>query len=521
MSTANPASAYQAHSPYIVAYFRQQHPLLMRWTALLAGFAAPSEATQQLAHCECGFGQGLGLAITAASCTDAQVGVDFMPEQVEQLSDLLTGSGITNAQLYATDFAGFLASNTQQFQSITLHGVWSWVAPEIRQQLIEIIRRFLADDGVVYISHNTLPGRAPLIPMQRLIVQTAAQFSHHDDQGLMAALAVINSMMPLSHYVQQSPELIAWWQSLAQAHPTYLAHEYLGHAWSPMLFSDTAALLAQAGLSFMCSADALELLPDLHLSEAQQSWLDAIDDINLRESYSDTLRNVGFRRDLWHKSACRLSADAQQTQLLQTALVLLHPVGALALTLTGDLGVFELPEAPLLLMLNHLAEHDYRPKTVAELWKRLAEQGIHVDFTAFKSLLIGLSALGYIHPAQTEHDVKQNSASAQALNRQLCQRAWQDGSVGYLASPLAGCGLQVSRLQQLLLLARAQTQSTNASDWATWLFAHRHLAVQPFCPDASASEQADWLATEAHQFDQVRLPLLLAHGVIANYKHQS
>jgi SAM-dependent methyltransferase len=521
MSTANPASAYQAHSPYIVAYFRQQHPLLMRWTALLAGFAAPSEATQQLAHCECGFGQGLGLAITAASCTDAQVGVDFMPEQVEQLSDLLTGSGITNAQLYATDFAGFLASNTQQFQSITLHGVWSWVAPEIRQQLIEIIRRFLADDGVVYISHNTLPGRAPLIPMQRLIVQTAAQFSHHDDQGLMAALAVINSMMPLSHYVQQSPELIAWWQSLAQAHPTYLAHEYLGHAWSPMLFSDTAALLAQAGLSFMCSADALELLPDLHLSEAQQSWLDAIDDINLRESYSDTLRNVGFRRDLWHKSACRLSADAQQTQLLQTALVLLHPVGALALTLTGDLGVFELPEAPLLLMLNHLAEHDYRPKTVAELWKRLAEQGIHVDFAAFKSLLIGLSALGYIHPAQTEHDVKQNSASAQALNRQLCQRAWQDGSVGYLASPLAGCGLQVSRLQQLLLLARAQTQSTNASDWAAWLFARQHLTTQPFCPDASASEQADWLATEAHQFDQVRLPLLLAHGVIANYKHQS
>jgi hypothetical protein len=42
MKMINPANAYQAQSPYIYAYFRQQHPLLMRWTALLAGFSAPS-----------------------------------------------------------------------------------------------------------------------------------------------------------------------------------------------------------------------------------------------------------------------------------------------------------------------------------------------------------------------------------------------------------------------------------------------------------------------------------------------
>ena len=514
MSTSNPASAYQAHSPYIVAYFRQQHPLLMRWTALLAGFTVPIASTQSLAHCELGFGQGLGLAITAASCSDTQIGVDFMPEQVEQLSDLLTDSGITNAQLHATDFAGFLASNKQQFQTITLHGVWSWVAPEIRQQLIEIIRRFLADDGVVYISHNTLPGRAPLIPMQRLIVQTAAQFSHHDDQGLMAALSVINSMMPLSNYVHQTPELIEWWRSLAQEHPTYLAHEYLGNAWTPMLFSDTAALLAQAGLSFVCSADALELLPECHLNEAQQSWLEAIEDINLRQSYSDTLRNVGFRRDLWSKSAQALSPEAQQAQLLQISLVLLHPVGALPLVLRGDLGAFELPEAPLLIMLNHLAEGCYQPKTAAGLWLVLAEQGITIEFNAFKSLLISLTALGYIHPAQEPAEVRANTTKGQALNVQLCQRAWTDASIGYLASPLAGCGLQVSRLQQLLLLAISETTSQSSEDWTHWLMSHYHSGKQSFMPeDMNEAEQHAWLLRLAEQFAQGRLPLLVAHGV--------
>ncbi len=510
----NPANAYQANSPYIYAYFRQQHPLLMHWTALLAGFSAPSEATQQLAHCELGFGQGLGLAITAASCNDTQVGVDFMPEQVEQLSALLKSSGIDNAQLYTTDFAGFLATNTQQFQTITLHGVWSWVAPEIRNQLIEIIQRFLASDGFVYLSHNTLPGRAPLIPMQRLIVQTAAQFSQHTDQGLTAALAVLNSMMPLSNYVQQTPELTDWWQSLAQEHPTYLAHEYLGNAWSPMLFSDTAALLAQAGLSFVCSADALELLPELHLTEAQQNWLAVIEDINLHQSYSDTLRNVGFRRDIWGKSVQKLSLSEQQTQLLETSLVLLHPVGALSLALRGDLGTFELPEVPLIIMLNHLATDNYYPKTASALWIVLTEQGVSVDLTTFISLLISLTALGYIHPAHTLLDTKNNKESAQRLNGLLCQRAWSDASIGYLASPVAGCGLQVSRLQQLLLLARNQTQSQNAIDWASWLFMKRSCAVQSFLPDVSEVEQSAWLIEVAQEFTQVRLPLLLAHCAI-------
>jgi hypothetical protein len=514
VNLANPAAAYQAESPYIYAYFRQQHPLLMRWTALLAGFASPSKETQALPHCELGFGQGLGLAITAASCSDLQVGVDFMPEQVAQLSSRLANAKIDNTQLYSTDFAGFLAENTQKFQTITLHGVWSWVAPEIRGQIIDIIRLFLADDGFVYLSHNTLPGRAPLIPMQRLIVQTAAQFKHHEDQGLMAALTVINSMMPMSNYVQHTPALIDWWQSLANEHPTYLAHEYLGNAWMPMLFSDTADLLAQAGVSFVCPADALELLPELHLTPEQQNWLAGIDDTNLRQSYSDTLRNVGFRRDIWSKQVNRLSLEEQQTRLWQTQLVLLHPVGTLELELMGDLGKFDLPEAPVSLIIGVLARDNYQPKRVAHLWGELINQGIEINFSTLVSLLTSLTAVGYIHPAQSLDAFEKNRLSAQALNMALCQSAWHDGSVAYLASPLAGCGLQVSRLQQLLLLARYHTESQDAADWAQWLFEHYEQQQTPFMSDAAESEQIAQLTAVAAQFKKVRLPLLLAHGVI-------
>lgn len=514
MSQDNPATAYRADSPYIYAYFRQQHPPLIYWTALLAGIAPPSDATRRLAHCELGFGQGLGLAITAASLSDQQVGVDFMPEQVAQLSGLLHDADIHNAQLHATDFAGFLAHNTQRFQTISLHGVWSWVAPEIRQQLIQIIDRFLDDDGFVYISHNVLPGRAPLLPMQRLIHHTAQQLASEQDNGLMPALSVLNSMMPLSRYAQSTPDIQAWWQSLAGEHPDYLAHEYLGQAWHPMLFADTAQALAQAGLSFACSADASELLSDIHLSTEQQAWLAHIPDIALRQSYSDMLRNVGFRRDIWAKSVQPLSVEEQQTRLLATRLVLLHPMGALPLEITGDLGVFSLPEAPIKRLLDALAADDYRPKTAKDVLSSLHETQPDLRLVDFIQLLTSLTAIGYLHPAQSDEDIERNTASAQVLNRQLCQRAWQDGSIGYLASPVAGCGLQVSRLQQLLLLAQANSRSNNPVHWANWLMAQRWQAQTPFLPEISAEEQGAWLITAAQAFAQARLPLLYAHRVL-------
>lgn len=506
----DPNQGYLATSAYIYAYFRQQHPFSLRWVQLLAGFDRPKPSTEAL-HCELGFGQGLGLAITAASTGEAQVGVDFMPEQVSNLNQLLNASGI-EAQLHCADFASFLATNQQKFQSISLHGVWSWVAPEIRQQILTIIERFLTDDGMVYLSHNTLPGCAPVIPMQRLIHHTAKAFSDHADDGLQAALAVLQSAMPLSRYVEGEPHLVDWWQSLAQENPRYLSHEYLGHAWHPMSFHDTADLLAQAGLSFSCSADAIELLADLHFTTEQQQWLNGLPEGALRESYADVLRNQPFRRDIWQKNPRRLTPEAQAQALLSTSLVLLHPLSSIQTQIVGDLGSFNLPQPITQQVLTYLAEDDYAVKSVAALLARLNELNSESPLSVLGAIpvLTALTAMGAIHPAcaQVSDELTQRS---QRLNRQLMLTAWQDERIAYLASPVAGCGVQVSRWQQLALLAYAETGVTKANIWADWLWQNKDQLVAPlFSENLLTIERQVWLASEFEGFIQQRFKLLRA-----------
>lgn len=505
-------AGYSAQSTYIYAYFRQQHPVLLRWTQLLAGIQAPT-IRADAAHLELGFGQGLGLAITAAATAEPQVGVDFMPAQVAALQQLLTNSQVP-AVLHAADFGQFLAINQQRFQSISLHGVWSWVSADVRQQIIDIIRLFLAEDGMVYLSHNVLPGCASVLPMQRLIHHTADLFSDADDEGLSTALSALHSMMPLSRYVADTPSLQAWWQSLAQEHPRYLAHEYLGHAWTPMLFQDTADLLAQAGLTFACSADAIEQLTDLHFTEAQQAWLASIPNAALRESYADVMRHQTFRRDIWRRQVTTLSADEQQQQLLDTSLVLLHPIESIATDIQGDLGQFALPQPLTEQLLAYLASHDYVAKSVRDMVQYVMSAALlqpKLDAAStlreLLPLLQALTAMGAIHPAQTEIDAQQLQAT-QALNQQLMQFAWQDGRIGYLASAVAQSGVQVSRLQQLALLARQATATDCAQAWLQWLAQAEHITDDMF-----ANNQSD-LLSELNAFIRGRLPLLIALAVI-------
>jgi hypothetical protein len=510
----NPNQGYLATSEYIYAYFRQQHPASLRWVLLLAGFKTPSASADAL-HCELGFGQGLGLAITAAATSERQVGVDFMPEQVDNLTQLLNASGVS-AELACADFAQFLATNQQTFQTISLHGVWSWVAPEIRQQILSIIERFLSDDGVVYLSHNTLPGCAPILPMQRLIHHTAQSFSDHEDDGLQAALAVLQSAMPLSRYVESEPSLLDWWQSLAQENPRYLSHEYLGHAWHPMSFHDTADGLAQAGLSFTCSADAIELLTDCHFTAEQQAWLNDLPEGRLRESYADVLRNQTFRRDIWQKHPQRLTPEEQTQALLSTKLVLLHPLSAIMLQIQGDLGRFDLPQPITAQCLQWLASNEYAAKSVTSLLVELNQLNPQQPMTVLEliPLLAALTAIGAIHPAnvQITEELTQRSLG---LNRQLMQYAWQDNRIAYLASPVAGCGVQVSRLQQLGLLAYEATQAVDADCWAQWLWQGKdRLVSNVFSKDLGKHEQLAWLSSQFAYFIEHRFKLLQALRVI-------
>ncbi len=505
MNETNP-SGYSAEMPYIYAYFRQQHPAMMHWQLLLQGYVVPS-GIQHLPHLELGFGQGLGLSLSAVSRQhEHYVGVDFMPEHCAGVDALCDGIA-DHLTLYPTDFQTFLDQNATRFQSISLHGVWSWVNPDIRQQLLTIVDRFLAKGGIVYLSHNTLPGRAPVLPLQRLLYLTGNRVHADEMTSLSTAFATLAQALPQSRYAQEHPSLATWWEEVSQSHPAYLTHEYMSSAWFPMLFADTAGLLAQAELSYLCSADTIESLSDLHLTSDQQTWLAQFEDRNLRESYSDLLRNTGFRRDIWGKGIHSLSHAEQRAMIMNTPLTLIQPVGALSLNLTGELGEFELPTEIYLLVLACF-DQDAVMTGIQWLHKIHAQITDSLTTEQFIEMLTVLTAIGYLHPAQSHEAVAKAIEPCRLLNERLCQRAWSSSAIHYLASPVAGCGIQVSPWQQLCLLARSATHTEDIEVWLDWLM------QQPQARAFGLFEQMASLTQVTTQFSLQRLPLLKQLAIV-------
>ena len=71
--------------------------------------------------------------------------------------------------LYDASFEQLLARNLPEFDSISLHGIWTWVSRDNHRVITDFVFRHLKPGGIFYISYNCFPGwsaayRAALTP---------------------------------------------------------------------------------------------------------------------------------------------------------------------------------------------------------------------------------------------------------------------------------------------------------------------------------------------------------------------
>src|SRR5690606_17095276 len=117
-------------------------------------------------------------------------------------------------------------------------------------------------------------------------------------------------------------------------------------------------------------------------------------------------------------------------------------------------------------ILDALADH--KPHTLGQLEQ--AVQRSNVSFVQLMQAVMVLSGAGVLLPTQDETATNQARKRTDRLNKHLMHNARSSNELTYLASPLTGGGLQVSRLHQLFLLARASGQKQPA-DWAQYAWA--------------------------------------------------
>ncbi|MFM0631650.1 class I SAM-dependent methyltransferase [Paraburkholderia xenovorans] len=505
---------------YTYGYCDELNPLRLRLPLLQSGFAPPAVRTA----CELGFGHGVGVNIHAAGSATDWFGTDFNPSHASSAQQLAQCAG-SRARLFAESFSEFcLRDDLPDFDFIGMHRIWSWISDETRVLIADFIRRKLNDGGVVYMSYNTQPGWAMMLPVRELMnchFQASARLDAHSKAPVetqsrthvAAAIDFVNTVVATRPgYVVVNPLVAERVDALSEQSPHYLAHEYFNRDWEPMTFSQVASSLAASGLTYGCSADYRDHVDEINLNPAQRALLAGIPDTVLCETVRDFCINRSIRRDYWVKGSQALSEEAQQTALRAHRVMLALPRLSVLLKVRGALGEAALPDSSYGPIVDALASH--HPASLADIENRVRGRGITLPFIVKAvTLLVGA---GVLLNVQDEAHIELARPSSNRLNAAICEQALQHGQVQFLVSPVSGSGVLIPRLPQLFTLARRR-HLREPAHWAE--FAESALSRSPATAhvadvvSGSPLDTSGDLIAKANRFAEIHLPILQALGI--------
>lgn len=505
-------AGYVADIGYTYGYYTELNPLRVRLAFLNNGLASPSLNTA----CELGFGQGLSANIHAAASGTQWFGTDFNPAQAGLAQELAAASG-AKARLFDEAFAEFCTrSDLPDFDTIGLHGIWSWISDANRAVIVDFLRRKLKVGGVVYISYNTLPGWAAFAPMRHLMTEHAEVLGS-EGRGIVSridgALDFAEKLLATNPTFLRANPLVGERLQKMKAHTRhYLAHEYFNRDWHPMHFATMAQWLEPAKLQYACSANYLDHVDALNLTTEQQAFLAEVPDPMFRQSVRDFMVNQQFRKDYWVKGARKLSVLEQAEALRAQRIILAAHRPDVPLKVSGSLGEVSLREDIYAPILDLVADH--QPRSLAEIEVALRPKGL--NFQQITQACMILMGAGHVAPAQSRQEAAAAGKTSKSINAFMLDKARGSNDMNYLASPVTGGGLNVGRFQQLFLKA-IQLGLRTPSEWATHCWEVLAAQGQRLMKDGKAmetpAENIAELTEQAEAFAAKQLPALRALGV--------
>jgi SAM-dependent methyltransferase len=296
------AAGYVTDVTYVPGFFPQVSPVAMRHVAALNGIVPPQTA-QGFRFLELGCGLGRCLTTLAAAYPQGEfVGVDVNPEHTAAVARDIAAGKLGNARIITADF-GHIPDGTGSFDFIALHGVYSWVAPTVRDEILAIARERLAPGGLLLVSYNAMPGWAHLQPIRGILLQYAALRKGDSAQRVRDALQYLVFMREKqAKYFEDNPRAAAYVDALLKQDPRYLVHEYLNEHWTSFYFAEVAEAFGQAGLPFVGSLPVYTNFWDLCVRPELQELFRTTTNRSVTESHKDFFANTAFRWDIYAKA---------------------------------------------------------------------------------------------------------------------------------------------------------------------------------------------------------------------------
>ena len=487
------SGGYVADIAYIEGFYIQQSPVRMALACLLGGVAAEMPAPgDQACYLELGCGIGVGALLIAASNPAWKVvAVDYNPAHIAIANGLARAAGLSNIQFIEADVVeladGIAGSAIPMADFVSMHGVWSWVSPEVRAGIVRLLAAKTRPGALVHLSFNALPSWQGGIGLQRLIYETGRRAGGRSDTQAEAGLALARDLKAVDASYLDSTlarDLVDGTQNLSRE---YLGHEYMNAHWAPAFHADVVAAMAGAKLDWVASANPLENFPELTLKPEQRAIMDRFSDPIMRELIKDMCLQRYLRHDVYVRGARRLRNADRDAAIERVTITPVISPGELQTTLVVPAGTAEMSPD-----LKALMEAAMRGPTTIGALRALDPR--HSNPAELVSVLVGT------HQCQVApYHGTQQPEGAHRLNRVLGGRiksVVDARSSGLACAPL-GTGLTVPPLLQFITARLLDGESVD--DAPRW--------IEMLCGDV-LPEKHDKIREVVHLAIEQRIPVL-------------
>lgn len=446
------SGGYVTEVTYPYSYRSDMNPVRIRALLTLAGYEVPTGSVV----CELGFGQGVAINIHACTQPDSvYMGTDFSPAQTRFAQDLHQQTG-ADMLLVDESFEQFCQrDDLPEFDFIVAHGIWSWVSEENRRWIEQFVAKRLKVGGVFVFSYNALPGWSVFAPIRDFML-------HYADKALPSSAPITDKLNAAMHQVEvmraipahlsplQNPLVEARLQQMRLQNPNHLVHEYFNRDWQPMMFPQVASRMQALKLDFAGSANPAKHLDDMNHAPDQLAMIRSIADPVLREYTKDIFANTDFRIDMWVKGKRDLPSLSHANRLAAMRFVLVQPLSQVRVAWVTPRGEAEPDPQDYGAILSLLS--DYQAYSVQSLHDR-AKARPQDSFATTLETIKALWAANVIAPAQAEAQIQAVRDRVQAFNGYVIQQSLYDEKLAWLASPITGGAIMLSRRYLLCLLA--------------------------------------------------------------------
>lgn len=344
---------YEQQRDYLRIFDRGQSPLWIRTLALRAGVPALKAHT----YIDLGCAAGHSTLSLAPMYPDTHfIGIDFNARHIAQATEEAKKLVLRNCSYQQADFR-VLPAELPHADIITVRGIYSWLEPEVKAKLEEVMGRLAKPGTLLQVHYSVLPG-ASLRGALGQVLKILGGTSLSPQKGREIADVLRSHAPVLNHYLPEAQRVLAYQR---QQPDELWVHDFLNEHFDPEYADKIMQRLATRGYGFVAATELERNLPMLLVDETVSSLMASLEPIKA-QALLDVFLFHRSRSDLFIQGAGSNWSDGSYPK--DTRFGVIVPDDSLFTEYAAPNGTLKFQNPNIRAVLDLLQK---RPYTVVEL----------------------------------------------------------------------------------------------------------------------------------------------------------